>query len=161
MAETSETLEASPADVWAVLTDPKTYEYFVVGTKRVRRHDPDWPRPGATLEHTAGIGPLVLHDSSTVVASEPERRLVLEARFRPFGAATVEFRLQRDCVAGGAVARPGNGTGRERIVLVVDENPVAGPIALPIVRRLTAALFVARNRELLRRVRRLVTERSR
>jgi uncharacterized protein YndB with AHSA1/START domain len=160
MAETSETLEASPADVWAVLNDPKMYQYFVVGTKQVRRHDPDWPRPGATLEHTAGIGPLVLHDTSTVLASEPERRLLLEARFRPFGVASVEFRLQPDVAAGGAagtVERP----GRERTVLVVDENPVSGPIALPVLRRLSEALFIARNRELLRRVRKLVTERTR
>ncbi len=159
MSETSETLEASPADVWAVLNDAKTYGYFVVGTKRVRRHDPDWPRPGATLEHTSGIGPLVLHDSSTVMESEPERRLLLEARFRPLGVASVEFRLEQDGVAAGGTA--GGRPGRERTRLIVEENPVSGPIALPIFRRVTAAILLARNRELLRRVRKLVTERSR
>ncbi len=159
MAETSATLDASPADVWAVLNDAKAYGYFVVGTKRVRRHDPDWPRPGATLEHTAGIGPLVLHDSSTVKVSEPEKRLLLEARFRPFGVASVEFRLN-----GVGPNGPGDTEGDTKAVrthLAVDEQAVSGPISLPLLKQLAEALFIVRNRETLRRINKLVAERAR
>lgn len=159
MADTSMTLEATPADVWAVLNDPQSFGYFVVGTKHVRRHDPDWPNPGATLEHTAGVGPLVLHDSSTVKVSESERRLLLEARFRPFGVASVEFRLEPD--GDKATGRPAGDVDATRTVLVVDERPVSGPIALPLVNRLMEAIFVVRNREMLRRINKLVAERRR
>src|SRR6476469_10361131 len=79
---------ATPAQVWDVLADGWTYASWVVGASRVRSVDPSWPAPGALIHHSAGAWPLLLDDETEVVESEPGRRLVLQARGRPLGAAT-------------------------------------------------------------------------
>ena len=48
MARTSIHVSAPPEAVFAVLSDPYTYEHWVVGCKRIRGVEGDWPQPGAT-----------------------------------------------------------------------------------------------------------------
>jgi carbon monoxide dehydrogenase subunit G len=84
---------APPATVWAVLADPNCYGDWVVGSRRIRGWDPDWPAPGASLHHTVGLGPLELKDSTSVRAAARPRLLELRARGRPFGSAEVTLRL--------------------------------------------------------------------
>lgn len=84
---------ATPAQVWAVLAEGWSYAAWVVGASRVRSVDPTWPAPGALIHHSAGAWPLLLDDQTEVVESEPERRLVLQARGRPLGEATVALEL--------------------------------------------------------------------
>jgi uncharacterized protein YndB with AHSA1/START domain len=93
MARNDVLIRARPAEVFDVLTDPSSYGFWVVGTKRVRGHDRSWPKPGSRFHHTVGIGPARLRDDSEVLEIERDRRLVLEARTRPFGTATVELEL--------------------------------------------------------------------
>jgi hypothetical protein len=146
MSTTSTQIDAPPEDVFAVLSDPRAYGYFVVGTRKVRRFDPEWPAVGSTLHHTAGIGPLAIRDSSTVVEAEPPLSLLIEARFRPLGVARIRLSL----------AHAGAGTE-----LRIEESPVSGPIGLPVIRTVAAGAFLVRNRELLRRVRQLALRRVR
>ena len=94
MACTDRSFTASPDQIWAVMADPYTYEYWVVGTKDIRTADGTWPEQGSTLQHTSGLGPLNLKDSTKVIESDPPRRLVLEARGRPLGIARVEIELK-------------------------------------------------------------------
>jgi len=83
-----------------VLADGWTYSDWVVGTVHIRDVDPAWPAPGTKLHHKAGPWPFSLHDSSTVLSCEPERRLRLLAGLWPLGAAIVDIRLEP--VPGGA-----------------------------------------------------------
>jgi uncharacterized protein YndB with AHSA1/START domain len=94
MAKNDVIIRARPADVFAVLTDPESYGFWVVGSKRIRGYDRGWPRPGSRFRHTVGFGPLTLSDDSQVLEIEQDRRLVLEARVRPFGTATVALDLK-------------------------------------------------------------------
>lgn len=144
MSESSATVDAPTETVWGVLSDPRTFEYFVVGSRRVRRFDPGWPEVGTTLHHTVGLGPLSIRDSSTVVAADEDRFLALDARFRPFGIARVEFHLSPE----------GAGTA-----LTIREFPIAGLLSAPLLSPLVTALFTARNREVLRRIGRLAEQR--
>ena len=92
---------ASPDDVWAVLDDGWTYASWVVGASRVRRVDATWPAPGSRIHHSVGTWPLLLDDETQVLECDPGRRLVLQARGRPFGEAQVT--LEVDAAAGGAL----------------------------------------------------------
>lgn len=143
VARTSTFVDAPPEAVWSVLANPPSYEDWVVGSKEIRRWDPEWPAVGAAFHHTFLIGPLPVKDRTTVLESEPPRRLVLRARARPTGIAHVVLTL----------APEGDGTRVE-----MGEWLVSGPPALadnPVQR----FLINRRNDEALRRLKRLVAGR--
>ena len=64
-------VEATPAEVWGVLSDPQAYGEWVVGTQRIRGADDGFPDPGARLYHSVGAGRLSLSDTTSVVEAEP------------------------------------------------------------------------------------------
>jgi uncharacterized protein YndB with AHSA1/START domain len=88
-------IDASPRRVFAVLADPRSYAYWVVGSKRIRGADPDWPAVGSRFHHAVGFGPLKVHDSTHVEAVKPGRMIQLKARARPLGTARVRLELRR------------------------------------------------------------------
>jgi uncharacterized protein YndB with AHSA1/START domain len=94
MATTVEYINAAPEQVFAVLEDPYTYAYWVVGCKRIRAVENRWPEPGSKFHHTIGIGPVATRDDTCVVRIEPPRLLELEAHGWPAGAARVTLRLE-------------------------------------------------------------------
>ncbi|HYF24805.1 MAG TPA: SRPBCC domain-containing protein [Baekduia sp.] len=96
MAVTRKWVPAPVEDVWAIVADPRAYAFWVVGSHDIRRADGDWPNVGATFHHTQGHGPVKLRDTSTVLESEPPRRLVLEVRIRPFAVGRVELVFEPD-----------------------------------------------------------------
>jgi uncharacterized protein YndB with AHSA1/START domain len=145
MARTETLLEGTPERVFTLLGDPRSLAYFVVGTRTIRRFDPRWPDPGTSVHHSVGIGPLVLRDETVVRWADPSRRLVLDARIRPLGQFRVDFTLHPE------------GTGTR---LTVDEYPVAGVAALPVIGTLVDRLVYLRNLEMGRRLRRLVDRRE-
>jgi hypothetical protein len=82
---------------------------------------------------------MLINDTTSVLESEPPRRLVLEARARPLVVARVEITLQQE-------------SARTRVVL--DETATGGLMAaLPAA--LGDALLHARNAETVRRLKRL------
>ncbi|MEU4641965.1 SRPBCC family protein [Micromonospora sp. NPDC023814] len=130
-------IEARPEQVWAVLTDGWTYSDWVVGTVHVRDVDDAWPRVGAQLHHKAGPWPLSLQDSSTVLACEPPRRLVIRAGLWPAGEAIVAFTLEP----------VGDGATRVRI----GEDFAAGPLRW-VRNKINDLVLHQRNRETLTRL---------
>ena len=137
-------VEATPADVWAVLVDPPSYPEFVPGAKYERDHDPGWPEPGAKLHHTIGIGPFVQRDCTNVEGFETESSLLLQAGMGVLGASMVRFTLQRSDAG--------------RTWVGIEEWPVRGLVERFWNRGFDAAM-TARNQELLRRLQRLVESR--
>ncbi len=108
---------ATPAAVWAVLTDGWIYAGWVVGASRIRQVDDTWPAPGSKIHHSVGSWPLLLDDETESVRSDPERELVLQARGRPFGEARItleisprfdgcEIRMLEDATHGPGVLMP-------------------------------------------------------
>jgi uncharacterized protein YndB with AHSA1/START domain len=93
MARNVALIPGTPERIWTVLADPGSYAYWVVGSDTVRDADGDWPQPGTKIHHRVGVGPLKLNDDTQVVEADPQRRLVLHARARPFGTARVELEL--------------------------------------------------------------------
>jgi uncharacterized protein YndB with AHSA1/START domain len=133
----SRVVNADPQDVFAVLADGWLYPTWVVGAVRMRDVDPLWPATGAKLHHSVGSWPLLVNDETEVLRSEPGSRLVLQARGRPLGEATVDLRLE---------PLPG---GRTRVTLSEDASHGPGRFIPGLVR--TQAI-VLRNRETLRRL---------
>lgn len=84
---------SSPSEVWSLLSDGHRYGEWVTGTREVLAADPHWPDVGARLRVRVGVGPLTLDDTCVVRISEPQRRLELEAKADPFGAARIAMRL--------------------------------------------------------------------
>lgn len=129
-------MAASPQEVWSVLANGWLYPSWVVGAARMRNVDDQWPAPGAQLHHSVGGWPLLLDDSTEVLACEPERLLLLRARAWPAGAAQVLIELVE---------------GPDGTRVSIREDAVAGP-ALLMPRRARQAAIAPRNREALRRL---------
>lgn len=144
MAIRNAVVEAPPEDVWAVLADGWAYQEWVVGTQRIRSVDPSWPAAGATIEFTAGVGPLTVEDTTVVRISEPPDRLELEAHADPLGTARVAIRLIR---------------WGEGCLIVLDEHPLRGP-GLRGHFWLTEAVLSLRHRRMLRNLVALVERRA-
>src|SRR3954465_375666 len=94
MARNERLIGAPPSAVFGVLSDPRSYAYWVIGSREVRDMDPDWPRPGSRFGHTVNVGPLRVQDYTSVEEVEPERRLQLRAKARPFGTARIALELE-------------------------------------------------------------------
>jgi uncharacterized protein YndB with AHSA1/START domain len=138
------TVDAPPSVVWSVLADPPTYQYWVVGNKKIRRHDADWPEPGSAFHHEVGFGPFTIDDKSISLEADAPRRLVMQVRALPVGTGVVTFELEPS----------GDGTK-----VVMGEAAESGPAKLlaPVVDRLAWL----RNAETLRRLRRCAEKRHR
>jgi uncharacterized protein YndB with AHSA1/START domain len=144
MSRTEIDIDRSPADVYRVLVDPGAYVRWVVGARRLRGSDPAWPEPGTRFYHEVGVWPLLLRDNTKMIEAVPDERIVLEARIRPAGVATVTLLLEPR----------GSGT---HVTMV--EEPACGPIR-SIPRVITDPLVTLRNVWGLRRLKRLVEGRQ-
>lgn len=138
-------MDCPPAAVWTVLADGWFYANWVVGASRTRAVDSGWPAEGAHIHHSFGLWPLVLDDTTEVLASERQRCLHLLAKGRPVGAAEVWITL----------TDKQDGTTRVEI----QEDVTAGP-GLVAPRRLRQLLITPRNTEALRRLALLAEGRS-
>jgi uncharacterized protein YndB with AHSA1/START domain len=139
MAHNEIRVDAPPEAVFAVLADPRSFARWVVGSRKIRGAEADWPAAGATFDHAVGIGPFTLADSTTAVQSDTPRLLEMLVRARPLTQAVVTLQLRPD----------GSGT-----LVEMDERPadrrsriVFNPLIEPLVR--------LRNAESLRRLKAL------
>lgn len=94
MATTRRYIPVPPSVVWNTLADPANYGDWVVGSKRIRDADPEFPAPGSRFHHTVGFGPLTIRDHSEVLEAEPPRRLRLRVKARPALTAIVVMELE-------------------------------------------------------------------
>jgi uncharacterized protein YndB with AHSA1/START domain len=137
MSRNSISVSAPPEAVFDVLDDAYAYPRWVVGARRVRRVDPNWPAVGSRFHHAIGTAAGELHDSSKVIERESPHRIVLEVRFRPTGVANVEIDVARD---------------GDRSIVTLVESPTCGPVShLP--RFITDPLLFVRNALGLQRLR--------
>jgi uncharacterized protein YndB with AHSA1/START domain len=137
-------IEAPPEEVFETLLDARAYQYWVVGARKIRAVDPEWPAVGSRFHHTVGAAPGI-DDNTKIVASDPNCRLELEARFRPLGVARVTFSLEP--IDGG-----------RSTLLTMTEEPVSGPLQR-FDSWLVHQLLWLRNTWSLVRLRKLVRER--
>jgi uncharacterized protein YndB with AHSA1/START domain len=132
--------DVPPERAWEVLSEPRRYGAWVVGAREVHDADARWPERGAAFRHSQGVPPLLITDDTVVVASEPPRRLELEARVRPLLVARVVITIEPE---------PG---GCE---VTLDEEPVGGWLELPLRLPTSHVVSLVRNHESLRRLRSL------
>lgn len=137
MSRNSIKSHAAPESVFAVLDDPYAYPRWVVGTRRVREVDPEWPAVGSCFHHAIGTALGELHDFSKVLIRERPSRMVLEVRFRPTGIAHVDIRV---------VAEDSGCT------VIMEETPTGGPFAF-MPRLITDPVLTLRNALSLNRLR--------
>ncbi|HEX6153733.1 MAG TPA: SDR family NAD(P)-dependent oxidoreductase [Solirubrobacterales bacterium] len=141
MARNRVHIHAEPEAVFAVLSDPDCYPAWVVGADTIRDYDEEFPAVGSRFHHKVGPGPLNIRDHSEVIEVDPPNRLVLKAKARPLGTATIEIDLRES--AGGTEVRMQERPG-DRLTSLFVGNPVAD-----------TALRL-RNAEALTRLKRLV-----
>ena len=138
-------IDATPDAVFDVLSDPRSYSRWVVGSAEVRAADPAWPAEGTAFDHSVGKGPLRLKDHTYVEEVDRPRLLRLRARARPFPSARVTIR----------VAPERRGT---HVTMVEDPVVPLGPLLIGPVGHL---IIRVRNAESLRRLKALAEGRAR
>jgi uncharacterized protein YndB with AHSA1/START domain len=139
MAHNEIDIDVSAERVFAVLSDPRSFARWVVGSREIRRADPDWPAVGTAFDHRVGIWVVTLSDQSTVLESKPPDLLKLLVEARPFSKAYVTLRL-----------RPA--TGGTRVEM---DEVAANARSVLLFNRLTDPLIRIRNSESLRRLKAL------
>jgi uncharacterized protein YndB with AHSA1/START domain len=142
MSQNETYVDAPPEAVFEVLADPFRYGRWVVGSSRIRRADANWPALGSKFNHIQGLFGIGWPDNTEVMAVTRPRKLVLEARIRPFAVNKVELRLLP------------SGAGTRVVMVEYPTGGLAGRLRNPL---FDAALWL-RNVEALRRLRRLAEE---
>jgi uncharacterized protein YndB with AHSA1/START domain len=102
---TTRLIQASPAAVFAVLSDGWLYASWVVGASRIRDVDEDWPAVDSRIHHSVGTWPLLISDQTVVEEMKPNSLLVLGARAWPAGEALVRIELEPHGSATNVVMR--------------------------------------------------------
>jgi hypothetical protein len=138
-------VSGTPEEVFDVLDDAYAYPKWVVGTRRVRAVDPEWPAVGSQFHHAVGTAAGELHDSSKVIERRRPDFVELQVRFRPTGVARVRIAVH---------AAPGGGSR-----VVIDEEMECGPLS-HVPRLVTDPLLHARNSLSLQRLRHEIERRS-
>jgi NAD(P)-dependent dehydrogenase (short-subunit alcohol dehydrogenase family)/uncharacterized protein YndB with AHSA1/START domain len=141
MARNRVHIHATPEQVFAVLSDPECYPAWVVGAAGVRDQDEEFPAVGSRFHHKVGSWPVGVKDHTEVLEVEPPNRLVLKAKARPFGTATIALDLRES--AGGTEVLMEEVPG-DRLTSLLAGNPVADTV------------LRVRNAEALARLKRLV-----
>jgi uncharacterized protein YndB with AHSA1/START domain len=136
--------DASPERIYALLMQPAIYPKWVVGARKIRAVDPDWPKPGSRFHHQVLAGLVPINDNTKLVEAVPDRKVVLHARARPTGVAEVVITL---------TPRDG-GTDFE-----IREYPISG-FAKRIDNPVLDGLIYLRNVEALRRLRKVIAGRK-
>jgi uncharacterized protein YndB with AHSA1/START domain len=136
MARNERLMPVPPERVFAVLADPESYGYWVVGSDTIRDADDTWPAVGSRFHHRVGAGPLKINDHTEVIASEPPHRLELHAKARPFGTFHIILTMERR----------GGGT----LVTMVED--AGDPLTKLVAWGLTHVLIRGRNAKSLRRL---------
>jgi NAD(P)-dependent dehydrogenase (short-subunit alcohol dehydrogenase family)/uncharacterized protein YndB with AHSA1/START domain len=141
MARNRVHIHATPQEVFAALSDAECYPRWVVGAAGVRDSDEDFPAVGSRFHHKVGSWPVGVKDYTEVIEIEPPHRIVLKAKARPLGTATIALDLAER--AGGTELTMEEVPG-DRLTSLVVGNPLAD-----------TALRI-RNAEALARLKRLV-----
>ena len=139
MAKNSTHINTSPERVFEVLSDADNYGYWVVGSKRIRDADPDFPAEGSKFHHAVGFGPIDVKDHTEVLESKPPNLLKLRAKARPLGTALVTMEIVPE-------------HGGSRVTMTED---AADPLTALVFNPLTHLLVRGRNVESLDRLRNL------
>jgi polyketide cyclase/dehydrase/lipid transport protein len=124
MAHNEIRIEVAPERVFAVLSEPRSFARWVVGSREVRRADSDWPAVGSVFDHTIGIWPMVLSDHSEVVECEAPGLLKLLVKARPFSRAYVTLRLHAAGTGTQVMMDEVAADTRSRLVF----NPLTDPL---------------------------------
>lgn len=109
---TTRNTTATPAQVWAVLSDGHRYADWVHGTKEIRDVEHGWPAEGTSIHFTAGVGPFTFDEKTTSRHNAPEQALELEAHAWPAGSARIGIRISPT---------------REGSIITMNEHPLRGP----------------------------------
>jgi NAD(P)-dependent dehydrogenase (short-subunit alcohol dehydrogenase family)/uncharacterized protein YndB with AHSA1/START domain len=141
MARNRVHIHASPQEVFAVLSDPECYPKWVVGAAGVRDSDESFPAVGSRFHHKVGSWPVGLKDHTEVTEIDPPGRIVMQAKARPLGTATIAIDLAES--AGGTELTMEEVPG-DRLTSLLAANPVADTV------------LRVRNAEALTRLKRLV-----
>lgn len=137
-------VDASPEQIFGVLSDADAYADWVVGSEAVGEADRDFPAAGSRFHHRIRFGPLTVEDHTRVVYAEPPRILALQAKARPLGTARVTIQLHEE-------------DGGTRVRMVEDPgNRLTALLATPF----THLVLRGRNDESLRRLKRLSESRA-
>lgn len=129
-------IDCLPEDLFDVFDDGWSFATWVVGAARIREVDGTWPSPGSRIHHSIGMWPLLLNDTTSVVAYDRPHSIELKARAWPAGEATVLLTCTPD----------GDGT-----LVEMTEEPAGGPVKLIPSAVLDPPLH-ARNKESLTRL---------
>jgi uncharacterized protein YndB with AHSA1/START domain len=92
----SHIIATTPQRVFDQLADGWLLPLWLVGATHIRAVDSGWPAVGSRVHHSVGAWPVVVSDTTRVVAVHPPHDLVLHARLWPVGEARVQLTMDAD-----------------------------------------------------------------
>lgn len=137
-------IAATPDQVFSVLADAKQYGSWVVGSSKVLSADATFPAQGTRFRHVQGAFGVGIKDDTVVLAAERPYHLRLHVMARPLVRAEVDIQLS---------ATP-DGTHLRMEETIVGGVQRRAPAAV------NDALLRLRNKESLRRLRRIAERRG-
>jgi hypothetical protein len=95
-------IRCGPSDVFRVLADGTLLSGWIHESSHVEGLDQGWPLPGSTSTHVSRLGPIPLHDGTSIVEWDPPRHMVLVIHGRLVGSTVVTLDVERG--ANGCLA---------------------------------------------------------
>jgi len=137
-------IRCPPADVFSVLADGTLLSRWIHESSRVQDLDQAWPEPGSQSQHRSRLGPISLHDGTSIIEWDPPRHMSLTIHGRLVGSTIVKLDVE---------------TGANGCLAHLSETVVQGPgLLLP--KTLRRAGLHLHNGERLERLARLAEMRA-
>ena len=95
-------IRCCPGDVFKVLADGHLLSGWIHESSRVQKLDQGWPLPGSHSQHASRVGPIPLHDGTSMIEWDPPRRMTLTIHGRLVGSTVVTLDVERG--ANGCLA---------------------------------------------------------
>jgi uncharacterized protein YndB with AHSA1/START domain len=137
-------IDAPPEKVFEVLSEPRTYERWVPGTRAIFDADESWPEAGSTFRYAIGLPVIGIEDETAVVSMSAPALLELRIRVGPLATVRVTIYLEPE-------------RGGTRLTLI--EDLASRPLQL-LMGPLGHLLVRLRNAEALRRLKALAEARA-
>lgn len=87
-------IRCGPQDVFSVLADGSLLPRWIHEGSAVQGLDQAWPLPGSHSRHSSRLGPIPLHDGTSIMEWDPPRHMKLTVHGRLVGSTVITLDVE-------------------------------------------------------------------